>query len=91
MWIVNFFSAIYWVTPLKKKKIYLFEREKERAFVGGTEEEGDWEQESQADSTLSVKPDARLDLMTLRSQPKAKSRVGHYQLSPLGAPRVTPS
>ena len=32
--------------------------------------EGQRERESQADSALNVEPDARLDLMTLRSQPE---------------------
>ena len=35
------------------------------------------EREFQADSELSVEPDAGLDLMTLRLGPEQKSRVGH--------------
>ena len=34
------------------------------------------ETESEADSPLSLKPDAGLDLTTLRSLPEPKSRVG---------------
>ena len=37
---------------------------------------GEGEGESQADSTLSVEPIVGLDLMTLRSRPEPKSRVG---------------
>lgn len=33
--------------------------------------------ESQADSPLSVEPDAGLGLRTVRSQPELKPRVGH--------------
>lgn len=39
-------------------------------------EEGQRERESQTESLLSTEPDSRLHLMTLRSCPEQKSRVG---------------
>ena len=42
---------------------------------GGAEGEG--KRESQADLMLSMVPNLGLDLMTLRSWPRLKSRVGH--------------
>ena len=47
-----------------------------RAHARESEEEGQRERESQADSMLSVKPSAGLNLMTLRSQPELKPRLG---------------
>ena len=49
------------------------ERERERVSWGGAKTEG--ERGSQAGSTLSVELDARLDLMTGRSQPQLISGV----------------
>ena len=51
---------------------YLFWREREHEQHAEEEREGE---KSQADSMLSVEPNARLDLMTLRSWPELKSRV----------------
>jgi len=65
----------------ERQAYYLFiwerERERERTRVHELgEAEGEGERESQADSTLSAEPDVGLDLMTLRSWPELKSRVG---------------
>ena len=40
------------------------------------------ERESQADSVLSTEPDAGLDLISLRSQPELKPRVGQSTAPP---------
>ena len=52
---------------LSKIKFYLFVLERERSQVEGQAEGGERERESQADSLLSVEPNVRLSLMTLRS------------------------
>lgn len=47
------------------------------------------ERKSQADSAPSAKADVGLDLVTLRSRPKQKPRVGHLYLTELsGAPKI---
>ena len=54
-------------------KIYLFNsEEREREVEGAERERG----EPEADSALSAEPDAGLNLVTLRSWPELKSRVG---------------
>ena len=60
---LNMYSSIF----KRKRKDSLFYRERERASrVKGRRVEGG-ERESQADSPLSMEPDAGLHLMTLRS------------------------
>ena len=78
----------HWATPprhpspvhLKKKKrfIYLRERERERIIVSTCEWEEEqrvWERASPADSPLSEETDLELDPHTLRSWSEPKSRV----------------
>ena len=65
-----FYRIYYFKLSLNIWFVYSFERERERG-GGGAEGEG------QADSMLSMKPDARLNPMTLRSWPELKSRIKH--------------
>ena len=82
---LTFFSDLtWWATfPWKLAFIYLFSRfylflfrKKETERVGQVGIEGEGERQSKAGSKLSVEPNIELDLMTLRSWPELKSRVG---------------
>ena len=60
--------------------VFIYFKASEREYE--QEEQKEKERESQADSTLSVvEPDLGLNLVTLRSQPETKPRVGGSTVS----------
>ena len=85
MWLYLLAVYTYCTYYLYNKLITYNSFFRERAHASGSgwrEAEGQGEREPQAGFTLSTEPNERLDVVTMRSGPEPKSKVGHQLAEP---------